>query len=83
MFPICLISSAMHLAKILWDKLIKTVIYLNNQSLDINDITLYKLDNHTCPNFNHLKVIRSSTSVHIPIEKKSEARYTLLIRNFY
>lgn len=65
MFLVCSILVAMHLPKILWNELIKTIAYLKNQSPGINGIIPYKLDNHVCPNFSHLKVVDSQAWVHI------------------
>lgn len=47
----------MYLPKTLWNKLIKTVTYLKEESPDINSIPPYKLANHVCPNLSHLKVV--------------------------
>lgn len=60
----------MHLPKTLWEELIKTVAYLENENSGINDITLYELDNHVRPNLSHLKVIDSRAWIFIPKEKK-------------
>lgn len=46
MFLVCLIVSTMYLPKILLDKLIKIVTYFKNQSLGINIIIAYKLNNY-------------------------------------
>ena len=56
---VCSILAAMHLPKMLWDELIKTVAYLKNQSPDINGITPYELGNHIRSNASHLKVVGS------------------------
>ena len=56
---VCLVLSAMHLSKTLWDELIKTVAYCKNQSPGINGITLYELGNHISPNLSYLKVVGS------------------------
>lgn len=61
---------AMHLLKILWDELIKTVIYFKNQSSGINGIIPYKLGNHMRPNPSYLKVVGSYAWVYIPKEKR-------------
>ncbi len=45
--------------KNLWDKLIKTVAYLKNCNLSINNITLYELANNAQHNTRHLKVVDS------------------------
>ena len=64
------ILAAMHLPKTLWDELIKTVIYLRNQSPSINDITSYELDNYVCPDLSHLEVVSSQALVHISKKKR-------------
>lgn len=57
MFLVQSIFTAIDLPKILWNELIKTIIYFKNQSPGINDITFYKLENNIWPNFSHLKMI--------------------------
>lgn len=69
-FLVCLILSAMYLLKMLWDKLIKTVAYLKNQSFDINSIIIYKLKNHIQPNLSYPKIVGFWAWIHIPKEKK-------------
>lgn len=49
----------MHLAKTLWDKLIKTVAYLINRSFDIKDIKSDELGHYDRPDLIHLNVVGS------------------------
>ncbi len=53
------ILAHVHLPKMLWDELIKTVAYLKDPSPDINYITPYELDNHVRQDLSHLKVVGS------------------------
>ena len=64
------ILAAMHLPKTLWDKLIKTVVYLKNRNPSINGITSYELGNYVYPNLIYLKVVGSRALVHILKEKR-------------
>lgn len=70
MFWVRLISSAIYLPQILWEKLIKIITYHNNCSPTINDIICYKPANHSRSNQSHLKVVGSWALVYISQEKR-------------
>lgn len=65
-----LIIKSMKLPKSLWGEILKTMVYLKNQSLSQKGVTPYKKVNAQKPNFMYLQIISSRVQVNI-LEKHS------------
>ena len=60
------------LFKFLWEKMIKTAIYIKNRSFEINDIISYERLKNDKFNLKHMRTIEARTWVHILKEKRKK-----------